>query len=216
MTLDEIKKKYIKTCGKANGDPSVCSHCKNPCAEGKRAIQLLANQVYNDPPVPLYGGKTMIEMAKEENMRRRREKEQKEKEQMKEVKHRPNFNAPDDWWEQSLKSGNQVKWLMDNLGISKTQANKKIYSYRYRNGLTNKRDETLVMPVTKPAEAPKIEVKQEDNRFENKLDRLMKEQEDFKKIMDQRYADYVKAKEIYESISKKVDILCSAMDILSE
>ena len=71
MTLEEIKKKYLKMCAKAQGDPAVCSKCSAPCAEGKRAIQLLANQVYNDPPIPLYGGKTLIEKAREENMLRR-------------------------------------------------------------------------------------------------------------------------------------------------
>ena len=73
MTLEEIVKKYIKTCGKANGSVAICSQCKSPCREGKRAIQLLANKVYDDPPIPLYGGKTLIERAREENMKRREE-----------------------------------------------------------------------------------------------------------------------------------------------
>ena len=77
LSLSELKQKFIKNCGKANGDVSVCSRCKTPCAEGKRAIQLVANQVYNDPPVPLYGGKTLIERAKEENMQRREAAEAK-------------------------------------------------------------------------------------------------------------------------------------------
>ena len=71
MTLEEIVKKYIKTCGKADGNVAVCSKCKTPCEHGKRAIQLLANKIYDNPPIPLYGGKTMIERAKEENMKRR-------------------------------------------------------------------------------------------------------------------------------------------------
>ena len=48
MTLEEIVKKYIKTCGKANGSVAICSQCKSPCREGKRAIQLLANKVYDE------------------------------------------------------------------------------------------------------------------------------------------------------------------------
>ena len=79
MTLEEIKKKYLKMCAKANGNPAVCSKCKTPCPEGKRAIQLIANEVYNDPPVPLYGGKTLIEKAKEENMLRRQKMEEEKK-----------------------------------------------------------------------------------------------------------------------------------------
>ena len=55
MSFDEIVDKYIRTCAKAMGKVAECSKCKNPCAEGKRAIQLLANNVYNDPPIPLYG-----------------------------------------------------------------------------------------------------------------------------------------------------------------
>lgn len=71
MSLGEIKKIHISTCAKANGDVSKCSKCNTPCDPGKRAIQLVANQVYNDPPVPLYGGKTLIERAQAENKRRR-------------------------------------------------------------------------------------------------------------------------------------------------
>ena len=136
MSLEDIKKKYIKTCAKANGDIAICSKCKTPCKEGERAIQLTANQVYNDPPIPLYGGKTLIERAKEENMKRRQlEAERKANENMETAEKKENISKKktvirwDGWYETSLASGDQVKWLMTEMGLSRTQAKKKIYQY---------------------------------------------------------------------------------------
>ena len=38
-----------------------------------------------------------------------------------------NYTKLEGWYEESLASGDQVKWLMDKMGISKTKAKKKIY-----------------------------------------------------------------------------------------
>jgi len=229
MTLDEIKKKYLSICAKANGDPSICSKCTAPCPEGKRAIQLLANQVYNDPPIPLYGGKTLIEKAREENMLRRQRLEEEKKKDEKNVPKEKQY--VDNWYEDSLASGDQLAWVMEKFNMTKTQAKKKIYSYRYRNGLSNKeyftKGQGRAKPVIQDSEVVKEEIKQtveekpeyrpsDTDTIEGKIDKLMKQQSEYKRIMDDHYKEYLQAKEIYESFSKKIDVLCSAMDIMNE
>jgi len=231
MTLEEIVKKHIKTCGKANGNLAVCSQCKSPCREGKRAIQLLANKVYNDPPVPLYGGKTLIERAREENMKRRENMEKDNNvsslakaleeahrsEEKKDEKKNRNYIKWDGWWETSLESGDQVKWVMENMKLSKTQAKKKIYQYKWAHGMTGNTEEKEE-PVTPVVEEPKVEesVVQMDTTIESKLEKLMAKQEEQRKKMDEYMALYQKAKEEYERIKQKTDILASAMDILND
>lgn len=142
MTLDEIKKKYIRTCAKANGDVAKCSKCESPCSEGKRAIQLIANAVYDDPPIPLYGGKTLIERAKEENMKRRAELE-KAKEEMekaeeklnkeKEEKPKRKGRTPvvEGWYDKAYESQDPLKWIMDTFNLSKTKARQKVYAHQH-------------------------------------------------------------------------------------
>lgn len=208
MTLDEIIKKYLRTCAKSNGQVSVCSKCLAPCTEGKRAIQLLANKVYNDPPIPLYGGKTLIEKAREENMKRREAKTEKEPEKKKYMKR-------EGWYEDSLASGDQVKWLMTEMGISRTQAKKKIYQYRYTHGMTG----SEAKPVEKEESSEEVqEIKNlvDNSSIETKLETLMKKQEEHKKAMEKYLELYNKEKEMYEQIKLKTDTLCSAMDILNE
>ena len=220
LTLDEIKKKFIKTCGKANGNLSVCSKCTTPCNEGKRAMQLLANEIYNDPPIPLYGGKTLIECAKEENMKRRAEKEQAEaekkkaEEEVKTEKKKRKYIKIENWYEESLASGDQVQWVCDNYGVSKTQAKKKIYNYKLMHGLT----ETQQGPVvkTEPVVEKPISLDIKDEKIENKLEALLKLQEEHKKAMAEYMKLYEQAKAEYEKIKHKTDILCSALDILND
>ena len=250
MTLDEIVKKYIKTCAKANGKVSTCSKCKVPCKEGKRAIQLVANQIYDNPPIPLYGGKTLIERAKEENMKRKQNEAvqvtkenfnelkdalEKAKEEalgkpVEEEKNKPTkeetkrkYLKVDGWWEASLASGDQTKWLMENLNLSRTQAKKRIYSYRYVHGMTGEKKEERPAEVKvekkeEVKEEKKVEepVKSIDASIESKLEKLMKQQEQCQKEIDtyQKLLDEAKAK--YEEVKKKADILCSAMDILND
>ena len=228
MTLEEIVKKHIKTCGKANGSVAICSQCKSPCREGKRAIQLLANKVYDDPPIPLYGGKTLIERAREENMKRRERMEGTnmsalakaledaknkalEKDKPKEEKQKRGHIVWDGWWETSLASGDQVKWIMENMKLSKTQAKKKIYQYKWYHGMTGSAEKKEEVPVVKVVEKEVI-----DTNIESKLDTLLKQQEEVKKEMEkyQRLLDEARVR--YDAIKKKADILCSAMDILND
>lgn len=234
MSLEEIVQKHIKTCGKANGNVAICSQCKSPCKQGKRAIQLLANQVYDDPPIPLYGGKTLIERAKEENMKRRQEmeksnmsslakaiKEVKEAEKTEKKATRKKLDLGENWWEESLASGDQVKWIMDRTNLSKTQAKKKIYQHEwYKNKVKeeNKAENTKEVraengPVIRIEEKPIVA---QDSSLESKLEDLLRKQEEFKKEMEKYQALYKEAERKYEDIKKKTDILCSAMDILND
>ncbi|MBP5423924.1 MAG: hypothetical protein J6Y78_15940 [Paludibacteraceae bacterium] len=210
LSLEEIKKKYIRMCAKANGDLAVCSKCPTPCTEGRRAIQLLANEVYNDPPIPLYGGKTLIEKAREENMLRRKEKEEKKVDEPR--KSKDNRQYIDDWYEKAVASGDPTKWVMEQYGMTRAKAKHKIYSWRYRHELTEPRTTTQA-PVVK--EVP-VETNSGVDKIESKLDSLMKLQEKHKKIMLEYQEQYEKAKQNYEEISKKIDVLCSAMDIVNE
>ena len=227
MSLEEIKNKYLKACAKSNGNVSVCSKCQSPCEQGKRAIQLIANQIYNDPPIPLYGGKTLIERAKEENMLRRQRLEEEKKKQ-EEVKMEPKVEKRrkqyvEGWWEDSLKAEDQVAWVMQRFNMTKTQARKKIYAYRYHNGLTDKTyltKDRKKSPVMTHEEVQAIvnntPQKTELDNIESKMDALMKLQEKHKNIMIEMEQQYLKAKASYDAISKKIDILCTAMDIMNE
>ena len=218
LPLKELVDKYIKMCGKANGQVSVCSKCQSPCEYGKRAVQLLSNEVYNDPPIPLYGGKTLIERAKEENMLRRQKKEEEEK-KMKRHSTR-SLVTDDNWYENSLASGDQTKWLMSNYGLSKTQAKKKIYNYRQNHpdkvAAAQKAEEpakeAVQEPVREITEEPVVVEKKSNDllvlTMEQKMAELMKEQEDYKALMEKYTKLYYEAKE-------KVDVLCKAMDMFN-
>jgi len=245
MSLAEIKKVHIKTCGKADGNVSVCSKCKTPCKAGERAVQLLANEIYNDPPIPLYGGKTLIERAREENMKRRENMNNKEMSplakaiseagvnpdgtvNLKEKKKR-NYIFWEGWWEESLASGDQVKWLMDKMNLTKAQAKKKIYQYRWYKGLNKEKNEEPkeeMIPVkTDKGEVEinydqhlKEELKEEVHvsPLESKLEALMKQQEEYKKEMEKYKTLYEEAQAKYDAVKQKTDILCNAMDILND
>ena len=225
MSYEEIVQKYIKTCGKANGEISVCSKCPTPCPEGRRAIQMLANEVYSDPPIPLYGGKTLIERAKEENMLRRQklEEEQKAKEEQKmeeTKKSKDNRQYIDNWYEKAVASGDPVKWVMEQYGMTKAKAKHKIYSWKYRHQIDEPAKHAKVkeepVPVVKVEQPVIIKETAETDSIEAKIDSLMKLQEKHKNIMLEMQQQYEKAKAKYEEISKKVDILCNAMDIMNE
>ena len=229
MDLKALVEKYIKTCAVANGEVAKCSSCKNPCEYGKRAIQLVSNQIYNDPPIPLYGGKTMIEAAKEENMRRRREKEEakkkEEKEQLKEIEDKMTLKAKpakrvylktEEWWDKSIEYGDQVAYLVNELGFTKTKAKKAIYYYRSKHGLI----EGPTVRIEEPIKEVHEEISQHEptkhnssndvllSTMENKMDELMKLQAEYKANMEK----YTK---LYNEVKEKIDTLCRAMDIFN-
>ena len=222
LSLEELKQKYLKHCGKSNGNLSACSKCTSPCAEGKRAMQLLANEVYNDPPIPLYGGKTLIERAKEENAKRREAEEAKKLAEKMEIRTEPKEEKKrlrldiDTWWEASLEYGNQEEYLMKTYNISKTQAKRKIHHAR-----TVKEPPKVEMPVLKSEQpAEKVEEVKETVKpsrsndvvfktMEFKIDELMKKQSEFKAKLD----EYTKK---YKDISEQIDVLCKAMDVFDK
>ena len=231
MNLKELIEKYIKACGKANGSVSVCSQCKSPCEHGKRAIQLVANEVYNDPPVPLYGGKTLIERAKEENMLRR-EKEAAEKANVltaekketkePEKKKRGEYLRGDEWWKASLEYGDQVEYLINKYGYSRTKAKTTIYRYRSRHGLVGTpMGEKIEGPTVKmepepikeepTKEVPKVSAKNDIliSTMEQKLSDIMKKQEEYKKLADKYQKMYADAKE-------QADVLCKAIEMFTQ
>lgn len=225
LPLKELVEKYIKPCAKAGGNVSVCSKCQNPCEYGKRAIQLVANEVYSDPPVPLYGGKTMIERAKEENMLRRAEREkieaekQKAEEEVKQEKKKRAYTKDDDWWEKSLEYGDQVEWLIKEHHLSKTQAKKKVYMYKYNHPevIQKKEEAKNESPVVK---CEPVVVKTEEAHtpsktndiviltMEQKLAELMHLQEEYKANMEK----YTK---LYNETKEQTDILCKTMEMFS-
>ena len=224
MTLQELVNTYIKMCAKANGLVSVCSKCQTPCEHGKRAIQLLSGAIYDEPNVPLFANNSLIKKVVEENKKRKEEKE------MAEVKETPKRSKNDrqyldDWYEKAVASGDPVTWVMEQFGITKTKAKSKIYCWRYRHKETTeevKSKDVEVVEVNfkeeKSVETPvvKEEKSVEPDSIEAKMDALMKLQDKHKKIMDEYKAQYEKAKQNYEEIGKKIDILCSAMDILND
>lgn len=218
MGLQELKKKYIDMCGKSGGLLSNCSKCEHPCQYGERAMQLLANEVYDEPHVPLYGGKTLIERAKEENMKRRAEKEQTMENQTTKVAKDGRQNM-DGWYEMAVASGDPVAWVMKQFNMTKTKARSKIYSWRYRHPEDKAKDE-IEMPVLKDEPVKEEPVAKEEfignENIESKMEALMKTQEQYKAEMIERQRLYEEAKAKYEAISKKIDILCSAMDILND
>ena len=189
MDLQELKRNYIKTCAKSNNSLATCSQCLNPCEYGKRAIELLAGNITLDT-VPLYDGKTLIERAKEENMKRKKEMEIKE--------------DTKDWWGKSLMSEDQLGWVMKEFGLTKLKAQRKIYSYRYTHGLTDKTYKTK-----------KAEKAVQVNSLEAKLEDLMKIQQQYEKEMEHHLKMYEATKKKNEEIKSKIDILCSAADILN-
>lgn len=226
MDLKELVETYLKTCAIANGRVSECSSCAHPCDYGKRAVQLVSNQIYNDPPIPLYGGKTMIEAAKEENMRRRKEKEEAEqKKQLKELEEKMTSKATqekrvyyktEEWWDKSIEYGNQVEYLVKVLGFTKTKAKKAIYYYKSKHGLIEGPTVRIEEPAkveeetVKPTEPVKRDTSNDVvlSTMELKMDELMKLQAEYK-------ANIEKYTKLYNEVKEKVDTLCRAMDILN-
>lgn len=228
MSIEELIKKHIKTCGKADGLVSVCSRCQTPCKYGKRAVQLLANQVYDNPPIPLYAGKTMIEAAREENLRRRNQPEETP-ELNKKKSGKDGRVYIEDWYSKAMESEDPVKWIMDSFQINQKKAMQKIYGWRSRHPESKqetKEEEKKPVVVStdnnvlieSPSEKEEVQKPNDSagERIEAKLELLIRQQEDQKKAMEEYYKLYEQAKAEYEKIKLKIDTLCSAMDIMNE
>jgi len=190
MTTEEIKKKHILTCGKANGNIEKCRKCISQCQPGKRVIELM-NETNT---VPLYGGKTLIQKAQEENRKRREAL-------AKGGKPKRNYVRRDGWWEESLASGDQVAWVVTNLGLTKDQAKRRIYQYKCYHKMTGNVE-------------PQSEVKNVNTSIEAKLKSLTEKQKECKDNMDRYMQLYEEQKKCYEKYTLKINTLFSAMDIL--
>lgn len=200
MSLKEIVDKHIKTCAKANGQVSVCSHCLSQCQQGKRALELVSGNKAVEEPVPLFDGKTMLELARQQNEERRAKMEKAE-----EIK--PRKVSRKDWYEEAKASGDPVQWIMDNLGLSRTKAQNKIYQYRY---YLKTKGATRVENV-----APETEVKV-PQAFDSKLETLRSMKEQHEKMMTYYLENYQEEEKIVKDLEAKIDVLCKAMDIMSE
>jgi len=199
LTLDEIKKKHLTACAKSNGNVSVCRTCQK-CEYGIRATQLSVERTYDDNGIPLYDGMTLVEKAKQENMLRRKEKEQMDKKISKD-----NRSFIKDWYNKAMTSGDPVKWVQETYGINETKAKAKIYQWKTRHKEEPVKQEKRIESVSPIPES-----------IEAKMDKLMKLQEQYKQAMTEMQAQYDKMKQEYEEIGRKIDVLCSAMDIINE
>ena len=100
-----------------------CFACYNVCPH--KAIEMKEN-------IPLYDGKTLLEKAREENMRRRNHNDARTlSEILQEPKQKRKNISWAGWWEESLASGDQTKWVMENMHLTKEQAKQKIYQKRW-------------------------------------------------------------------------------------
>ena len=196
MTLPELKKQYIDSCAKSKGLITTCKKCENKCIYGLEAIKMMEQSLQRQQEnIPLYDGKTLMEKAKVENMLRRMQNEQKTK------KDRLYINK---WYEKAVASGNATKWVMEQYDMSEHQARHKIYNWRYNH--KPKKEKIIATPKTEEI----------SNTIETKLEVLMKEQEAQKKTMNEYQKKYEEAKQLFEEINKKIDVLCRAMDIVNE
>ena len=177
MSFEEIEKVYLNVCAKYNHDISNCSKCQAPCTYGKRAIQLKANEIYNQPTIPLYGDKTLIEAAREANMkakmglpveppkktgfisqaeldkRNAKKAEAPNVETPKETKRRAR-KVVDDWYDKAYNSKDPLQWIMDTFEITKAKAKQKVYSYQNQHPEL-KETKPLWEPNKKKSEAAK-------------------------------------------------------------
>lgn len=197
LTLDEIKKKHLSACAKSNGSIDKCRTCQQ-CEYGKRAIQLTVEKTYTDDGIPLYDGMTLVEKAKQENMLRRKEKEQMDKKFSKD-----NRSYIKDWYNKAMASEDPVAWVMDAYGIDRNKAKAKLRQWFNRHT-----DESKEKPVKTVAPIPE--------GIEAKLERLYNLQKQYEDGMSNLQKQLDKARDEYEEIKRKIDVLCSAMDIINE
>ena len=197
LTLDEIKKKHLSACAKSNGSIDKCRTCQQ-CEYGKRAIQLTVERTYTDDGIPLYDGMTLVEKAKQENMLRRKEKEQMDKKFSKD-----NRSYIKDWYNKAMASEDPVVWVMDAYGIDRNKAKAKLRQWFNRH--TDEPKEKQVKTVAPIPEG-----------IEAKLERLYNLQKQYEDGMSSLQKQLDKARNEYEEIKRKIDVLCSAMDIINE
>ena len=224
MDLQDLVKGHLRTCAKSNGALSVCRTCSSKCIYGQRALDLYEGRVS-------VGSETI---RPEETILYRMRKAQEEAMKTKgTIFIKPAKVVIDDWYEKANQSEDPVKWVMDTFDISKTKAKNKIYQYKYRMKKKNaeenkeevkeekpeevktiveeKKEEVEKAPVSEERTEEKKEEKKESNdivykTMEEKIDRMMKRQTEYKELMD-KYAG------LYKEVSEQIDVLCKALDV---
>lgn len=245
LDLKTIIKNYL--CWKSQGRLSECRKCTPKCEYGKRALELAFPtdpMAFGGPK--LIGNKTLLELAREENAKRK--EEQTKAVENKQVETTPKKESKkkqrifiDDWYSKAYESENPLKWIMEAYGISEHKAKQKVYEYQYRHpGLReekpmwkSKKASGEAEETAKPAEAePKEEMKQTENSegknsddallgpLENKINVLMNQQAEYKSKMEELKKEYEEKiapyQKLYDETKVKVDALYEALNILSE
>lgn len=231
MDLQDLVKGHLRTCAKSNGALSVCRTCSSKCIYGQRALDLYEGRVSVGSETIRPEETILYRMRKaQEEMRKAQEEAMQKKET---VFIKPGKIIIDDWYEKATQSEDPVKWVMDTFNISKTKAKNKIYQYKYRMKKKNseekkeeveeekheeiktdveeKKEEVKKAPVSEERTEEKKEEKKESNdivykTMEEKIDRMMKRQAEYKELMN-KYAG------LYKEVSEQIDVLCKALDV---
>lgn len=137
---------------------------------------------------------------------------------------------PEGWFEEAWKSGDPAKYVMERFNRSKTQAKKKLYNYKYLHPELREIEEKYAhksrpdIKVDKESvaaceeavcgtETPKFgETKTSGDdlvskMMEQKLEKLMNQQEEYEGLIKEYQTKLTKVKE-------QIDTICKTMDIL--
>ena len=234
MTLQDITKKYLRSCHKSNGLVSACRDCVQQCVYGEKAVELTFGRKRTEGTGAYEG--SLLQQARLANEQKRieekkaEEKKEEPKEQAKETKKRRYNQDPEGWFEEAMAQPDPIKYVMDRFGKTKTQAKKKIYMYRYLHKPDKDGEEkTPEMQVNassvvdaKPAETPSetaqpeekptdIKTASDDDLLKQMMDRklelLMNQQEQIESEIKACQTKLTKVKEQIETICKTMDIL---------
>ena len=243
MDLREIVKNYLVTCVKSQGKVSECLKCTDKCEYGKRAEKLAKNIITPSEATPYEGsilqkGRMENELIRKANKMiedlSREEAELKNETKEKTKKHGGKREKdPEGWYEESLASENQLKWVMDKFSMNEHQAKKKIWNYRYYHPEVKTRNRAD--KKTQSSEPGKKEETKEltneekmdvlDNVYmtkvmERKLEKLMNEQEMYETEIKKYKEEYErKTEEVNLKLSvvkEHIDAICKTMDIFKE
>lgn len=202
LDLRTLVKQYL--CGKSHGLVSACKQCESKCAYGQRALDLLEGKATSSPDLFVPYDQTILARMKAEKEETKEEKSNPKKSE----KQKKNM---DNWYHEAMASEHPYEWVAEHFGIPVKKAKRKVYQYRY----THKEKDTdqQVQPEEKPETIIEETVQHEEPPkkvyadFEAKLDELMRQQEEYKKLAEEYTRKYQEAKE-------KADLLARAMDIL--
>ena len=237
MTLQELTKTYIRTCGKSNGLLSECRKCETKCQYGIRALQLFENKVdVNEDK----DNRTLTILERKRAMEQTASKQEQPASVKKSNKKQGRNQHQKKQLEESIilieaafRSEDPVAYIMNKIGFTEKQAKSKIANFKH---LHTEEMERIIDKIRKEKSAqiimnaetnigPKepahenLDVKQEEQAksadkdallapLESKINDLMNQQAEYKK----QYEYYLG---LYNGIKTKVDALYEALDILN-